>query len=173
MTMLQKRADSAESHGRSIQDLREWLERVEALGELVKVTEAVDWNEEMSAISYLVAKQSHSPAVLFERPSGYENSPLQAKLLWNILGPSIRRIALTMEEPPDTPALELIRRVKDKLKQRIPPREIPASEAPVYEHSWTGEQVAHESTSVLFRRWRHAVLEVEDGGVERARSELA
>src|SRR5687768_14820509 len=141
MTMLQKRADSAESHGRSIQDLREWLERVEALGELVKVTEAVDWNEEMSAISYLVAKQSHSPAVLFERPSGYENSPLQAKLLWNILGPSIRRIALTMEEPPDTPALELIRRVKDKLKQRIPPREIPASEAPVYEHSWTGEQV--------------------------------
>ena len=32
------------------------------------------------------------------------------------------RIALTLEEPPDTPTVELIRRTKDKLKQRMPPR---------------------------------------------------
>jgi len=33
-----------------IQDLREWLRRVEALGDLVQVKEAVSCDEEMSAI---------------------------------------------------------------------------------------------------------------------------
>ena len=55
-----------------IADLREWLSRVEEIGELTRVSQPVDRDEEMSAISYLVAKQQPSPAVLFERPSGYE-----------------------------------------------------------------------------------------------------
>jgi 4-hydroxy-3-polyprenylbenzoate decarboxylase len=124
-----------------IQDLREWLSRVEAMGELVRVREPVDRDEEMSAISYLLAKQQPSPAVLFERASGFEQSPIGAKLLWNILGPSLKRIALTLEEPADTPPMELIRRAKDKLKQRLPPREIAQSEAPIYENSVSGEEV--------------------------------
>ena len=49
-----------------IQDLREWLQRVEELGDLVHVKEAVSCDEEMSAIGYLVAKQKPSPAILFE-----------------------------------------------------------------------------------------------------------
>src|SRR5579864_4777693 len=98
-----------------IGDLRQWLSEVDKLGELVCVQQPVDPIEEMGAVTYLVAKQSPSPAVLFEQPTG-PNS-LDARLLWNILGPSIRRIALTLEEPPETPALELIRRVKDKMQQ--------------------------------------------------------
>ena len=78
-----------------IQDLRQWLSCVDQLGELVRVDQPVDPIEEMGTVTYLVAKQSPSPAVLFERPSGYESSPLGARLLWNILGPSVRRIALT------------------------------------------------------------------------------
>ena len=58
-----------------IQDLREWLSRVEAIGELVRVREPVDRDEEMSAISYLVAKQQPSPAVLFERAAGFDKAP--------------------------------------------------------------------------------------------------
>ena len=122
-----------------IQDLREWLARVEEMGELVRVDRPVNRDEEMSAISYLVAKQQPSPAVLFERPRGFDNSPIGARMLWNILGPSVRRIALTLEEPADTPTVELIRRTKDKLKQRIPPREVPAEQAPIYENSVTGD----------------------------------
>jgi 4-hydroxy-3-polyprenylbenzoate decarboxylase len=95
----------------------------------------------MSAISYLVAKQQPSPAVLFERPKGFERSPIKANLLWNILGPSLKRIALTLEEPPQTPTVELIRRVKDKLKRRIAPRVVPAREAPLYENSLTGNKI--------------------------------
>jgi len=124
-----------------IQDLREWLARVEDIGELIHVKQSVDWNEEMSAISYLVAKQNPSPAILFENARGYENSPIGARLLWNILGPSLKRIALTLEESPDTSNLDLIRKVKDKLKQRIPPREISPSQAPIYETSKTGADI--------------------------------
>ena len=112
-----------------IQDLREWLQRVEELGDLVHVKEAVSCEEEMSAIGYLVAKQKPSPAILFDNIKGYEKSPYKARSLWNILGPSIPRIALTMEEPADTPTVELIRRVKDKLKNRMAPREVAASQA--------------------------------------------
>ena len=71
-----------------IQDLREWLSRVEALGDLVRVKESVSCEEEMSAIGYLVAKQKPSPAILFDNIKGYENSPYKAQSLWNILGPS-------------------------------------------------------------------------------------
>ena len=124
-----------------IQDLRDWLQRVEEMGDLIRVKEPVSCEEEMSAIGYLVAKQTPSPAILFEAISGYEKSPFRAKMLWNILGPSLRRIALTLEESPDTPTLELIRRVKDKLKHRTPPREVPQSQAGFYENSITGDNI--------------------------------
>jgi len=126
---------------RPIQDLREWLERVEQMGDLVHVKEPVSCEEEMSAIGYLVAKQKPSPAVLFDNIKGYEKSPYKARSLWNILGPSIPRIALTMEESPDTPTVALIRRVKDKLKNRMPPREVPAAQAQFFENTLTGEQI--------------------------------
>ena len=132
---------SSHGSGRAIQDLREWLARVERIGELVRIAEPVDRDEEMSAISYLVAKQQPSPAVLFERAKGFDNSRVGARLLWNILGPSLKRVAMTLEEPAGTPAVELIRRTKDKLKLRIPPREVARSKAPVYENSMTGKKV--------------------------------
>ena len=124
-----------------IQDLREWLARVAALGDLIEVKEPVSCEEEMSAIGYLVAKQKPSPAIIFDNIKGYEKSPYKARSLWNILGPSLPRIALTMEEPPDTPTVELIRRVKDKLKHRTPPREVAAAEAGFYQNTLTGDQI--------------------------------
>ncbi len=42
---------------RPIGDLREWLETIEELGELVTVRDPVSRDEEMSAIGYLMAKQ--------------------------------------------------------------------------------------------------------------------
>lgn len=135
-----------------IRDLREWLARVEALCELARVSQPVDRDEEMSAISYLAAKQQPSPAVLFERTKGFEASPFRASHLWNILGPSLKRVALTLEEPPDTLAVELIRRVKDKLKRRLAPREVARAEAPVYEHTVTGRDIDLDSLPIP-RHW--------------------
>ena len=138
--------------GRPIQDIREWLDRAEGINELIQIDKPVDRDEEMSAITYLVAKQQPSPAILFDNPKGYEDSPIGARMLWNILGPSSKRIALTIEEPPETPTLELIRRLKDKMKDRIPPREIPANEAPVYENTLEGADIDLEQLPIP-RHW--------------------
>ncbi|MDE0034858.1 MAG: UbiD family decarboxylase [Deltaproteobacteria bacterium] len=138
--------------GRPIQDIREWLDRAEGINELIQIDKPVDRDEEMSAITYLVAKQNPSPAILFDNPKGYEDSPIGARMLWNILGPSSKRIALTIEEPPETPTLELIRRLKDKMKDRIPPREVPANEAPVYENTLEGADIDLEQLPIP-RHW--------------------
>ena len=89
-----------------------------------------------------------SPSRSPRRPScstttkGFENKPDRRALICGTsFGPSVRRIALTLEEAPDTPTVELIRRTKDKLKQRTPPREVAASEAPVYENTLTGDDI--------------------------------
>jgi 4-hydroxy-3-polyprenylbenzoate decarboxylase len=137
---------------RAIQDLREWLARVDAIGELVRVGEPVEADEEMSAVTYLLAKKQPSPAVLFERAGASAQNRLGARMLWNILGPSLRRTALSLEEPPDTPTVELIRRVKDKFKTRIPPREVPRAGAPVYENTITGADIDLEALPIP-RHW--------------------
>jgi 4-hydroxy-3-polyprenylbenzoate decarboxylase len=130
-----------QANGRPVQDLRDWLERVQAIGEFVNVTKAVDRDEEMSAITYLLAKQKPSPAVMFDQTKGFENVSQKARLLWNIFGPSIKRIAISLEEHPETSTVELIRRTKDKLKKRIPPQEIAAAQAPIFEHTILGDDI--------------------------------
>jgi 4-hydroxy-3-polyprenylbenzoate decarboxylase len=142
---------------RPIQDLRQWLDRAEDIGELVRVSVAVDPAEEMSAVAYLLAKRQPSPALLFEKARGFEHNPLGVRLLWNILGPSLKRTALSLEEPADTPTVELIRRVKEKFKTRIPPKEVPRSEAPVYEHTLTGSDI--DLTLLPFRGTGHSTVD--------------
>jgi len=141
VTGPEQRGAAKTNGGKPVADLREWLTRVEGIGELIRVRQAVDRDEEMSAVSYLVAKQQPSPAVLFERPQGFDGSAIGARLLWNILGPSVKRIALTLEEPADTPTVELIRRVKDKLKRRLPPHEVTADQAPIYQNTVAGKNI--------------------------------
>ena len=113
-----------------IQDLRQWLEAVEGIGELVKVSAPVNRDQEMSAIGYLLAKQQPSPTVMFEKAKGFEDGGIGARLLWNLAGPSLKRIAITLGEDSETPTIELIQKVKSKLMQRIPPCEVAADEAP-------------------------------------------
>ena len=150
--MAEANRTDSEATSRPIQDLREWLDRAEGINELIQIDKPVDRDEEMSAITYLVAKQDPSPAILFENPKGYEDSAIGARMLWNILGPSPKRIALTIEEPPETPILELIRRLKEKMKDRIPPREVQATEAPVYENTLAGEDIDLEQLPIP-RHW--------------------
>ena len=45
-------------------DLRDWLKEVEKIGELVRISEEVDWDEELSAITYLTGKKIGGPALL-------------------------------------------------------------------------------------------------------------
>lgn len=118
-------------------DLRDWLARAEQIGELQRVTLPVDPIEEMSAITYLAARQPASPAVLFDSAS----SPLGFRHLWNLFGPSVARTAITLEASPSLPALALIRQTKEKLKQGIAPHTVPQEGAPIYQNTLTGDQI--------------------------------
>jgi 4-hydroxy-3-polyprenylbenzoate decarboxylase len=118
-------------------DLRDWLTRIQRIGELQSVTEVVDPIEEMSAITYLIARQKTSPAILFESPG----SAIGLRHLWNIFGPSVSRTAITLEEASDTPTIELIRRTKEKLTYSIAPLEVPADQAPIYQNTLTGNDI--------------------------------
>ena len=53
-------------------DLREWLDRVRAIGELEEVNGA-DWNLEIGIISELNAKRTNSKAFLFDEIKGYRS----------------------------------------------------------------------------------------------------
>ena len=142
-------ADTREpKRNRPIQDLREWLERVAAIGELVEVDQPVERDEEMSAIGYLLAKQKPSPAVVFNKTAGFEKSSVGTWHLWTGLGPSGRRSAVTLEEDADTPTVELIRRTKDKLKRRTPPLEVAAKEAAFFQNTLTGDKIDLEKLPI-------------------------
>ena len=132
---------SAKSRNEPIQDLRQWLEAVDDIGELVRVSEPVSRDQEMSAIGYLLAKQQPSPTVMFEKAENFDDGGIGARLLWNLAGPSLKRIAITLGEDPEMHTIELIQKVKTKLMQRIPPREISAEEAPIFENTLTGDDI--------------------------------
>jgi 4-hydroxy-3-polyprenylbenzoate decarboxylase len=59
----------------SYEDVKEWIQQVQAMGEL-KVIEGADWNLEVGALSVLASKHKEdSPALLYDRikdyPAGY------------------------------------------------------------------------------------------------------
>ena len=112
-------------------DLRDWLNKVKEISELKSITEEVDWDEELAAITYMAAKEKGGPALLFENVKG---SPKGFRVLSNILGSSNRRIALTLGLPLDLSTVELISRTKDCYKTKIPPEVVDKKAAPVNEN---------------------------------------
>jgi 4-hydroxy-3-polyprenylbenzoate decarboxylase len=135
-------------------DLRGWLSEVERIGELVKVEEPTDWNEEISGITYLAGKRKGSPALLFDNVKGY---PKGHRVLTNILGSSLNRIALALGLPLNLSTLDMIRMTKDIYRNRIPPEVVDDKTAPVNENVVTGAAVDLTVFPAL-KMWRH------DGG---------
>ncbi|MEE8395159.1 MAG: UbiD family decarboxylase, partial [bacterium] len=119
-------------------DLREWLERVDEIRELKRIPEQVDWDEEMAAITYLAAKQEGGPALLFENVKDHGNGD---RVLGNILGTSLRRIAITLGLPLDLSAMEMIARTKEVFKKRIPPELVDDADAPINENVLLGDEI--------------------------------
>ena len=54
-----------------MKDLREFMAKVEELGEL-KVIEDADWDLEIGAITYLAAEDPNPPVLLFDKIKGYK-----------------------------------------------------------------------------------------------------
>src|SRR4030042_5245955 len=101
-----------------INELRDLIEKAEAMGELKRVKKKVDWDQELTAIDYLVGKSPQAPSLLFEKIKGY---PPGYRVLGNVPGPSVNRMALTLGIPAVPSPISLIQEIRKRYKKRIPP----------------------------------------------------
>ncbi|MDP2725961.1 MAG: UbiD family decarboxylase, partial [Dehalococcoidia bacterium] len=132
-------------------DLREWLARVEELGELRRA-EGAHWDLELGAIAQMlekgwrmtgkaVGKASSElegrPAILFDRIKDY---PQGYRVLVGMLG-SLPRLALTSNLPLDIDQWGYVQQWKRRLEapQLIPPTLV--SSGPVVENYYTGKDI--------------------------------
>lgn len=120
-----------------IRDLRDWLDRVEKAGELKRIAAPVDVEEELSAITYMAARDERAPALLFESVGGGSD----CRILTNMLGASVARYALAAGLDPSLPLGELIQRTRDVMRRRLPPVMVSSAGAPVNEIVLTGDKI--------------------------------
>ncbi|WP_353072065.1 UbiD family decarboxylase [Tunturiibacter gelidoferens] len=94
-------------------DLRDWLERVEGIGELLRVS-GVNWKLEMGAVAEMVyhARPENPPAILFENIPDY--SP-EFRVLSGMTN-SPQRLALTLGLPLSKRPLDVVRAYRDRMK---------------------------------------------------------
>jgi len=95
-------------------DLREWVERVDGIGELWRVSGA-DWNLEIGAIAEMVyrSRPGDSPAILFDNIPGY---PADFKILTGVTN-TPRRLALTLGLPVSKNPLDVVGAYRDRMKR--------------------------------------------------------
>ncbi len=121
-------------------DLRVWLDKVRALGELTDVLGA-DWNLELGAISELNAKKAVPPALLFDEITGYAkgfrivtcstSSPVRLSTMLNL---EIERSHL-----------KLVQAIRGKPRQwqaeAADYDPVPAQTGPIFENVQSGDEV--------------------------------
>jgi 4-hydroxy-3-polyprenylbenzoate decarboxylase len=118
-------------------DTREWLERVEQLGQLRVVTGA-NWEEQIGAITEMLDHSEGSPAVIFDQIPGY---PAGHRILVNASGTPERQ-AVTLSLPPEYGSHQGLttfwRGILDGFAP-IPPREV--TSGPILENVLEGDDV--------------------------------
>lgn len=122
------------------EDLRQWLDKVDEIGELRTVDNA-SWDIEIGAITTLNWKKSPCRALLFDRISDY---PQGYRVLTSSLS-SPARLGLALGLPPQLSKAELIQEVRQRWTQwdsRKSSFEIsPVNEGPLLENVMSGEGV--------------------------------
>src|SRR5712691_5662116 len=83
------------SRGSNSSDLDAWLEKVEALGELKRISAEIDPDLEAATLTYLVGSE-RSPALLFENIKGHPGH----KAPYNMIGCNLPRFYLLIGEKP-------------------------------------------------------------------------
>ena len=110
-----------------LSDLEKWLKIAEEHGELKTITAEVDTDLESSTLAYLSGKEVGSPALMFENLKGHEGY----RGLYNILGSSLRRICLAINEEPTVDHVEVVKILKDKMGNKLMPALVHDDEAVV------------------------------------------
>ena len=114
-------------------DLREFMKKCEAEGELKRIKKEVDWNLELSHIAKL-NEEKKGPALLFEKVKDYQ-IPLLASAFT-----SPRRLAIALEMPLNFSMCDMAKRwMEFTTKKLIPPVEVKTG--PVLENVIQGKDV--------------------------------
>ncbi|HWP85213.1 MAG TPA: UbiD family decarboxylase, partial [Terriglobia bacterium] len=118
--------------------LRGLLKEAERMGELQEVVQPIDWDEEMGALNYMVAQREGAPVLWFKnvRDAGYGSTAVM-----NLFGTGKDRVALSMGLPKGLSMLELVEAAKNSFSRKVPPRLVPAEQAPVNEVILEGEEI--------------------------------
>ncbi|MFH0913974.1 MAG: UbiD family decarboxylase [Chloroflexota bacterium] len=118
-------------------DLREFIKKAEEIGEY-QLIEGADWNLELGTISALKGEIPGSPLLVFDKIKGY---PAGYRVATN-LATTAKRMALCYDLPTEASGIELVRAMRDRLKEGIEP--IPPVEVktgPVKENVLVGDKV--------------------------------
>lgn len=117
-------------------DLRDWLQRVDAIGELSRVDGATA-ERDIGGLVDLSMQSMGNPALLFDRIPGY---PAGYRLAANVLT-SYPRLALTFGLPPTFGPGDLVNAWRTDLKNRPPRPAVTVSNGPVLENRDEGGRV--------------------------------
>jgi UbiD family decarboxylase len=117
-------------------DLDAWLEKVETLGELKRITAQVDPDLEAATITYLVGS-AKSPALLFENIKGHPGH----RALYNMIGCNLSRFCLMIGEKPVDHPLTAVQILQHKLGRKMPPKEVAPATAICNQNIVTGDAI--------------------------------
>ncbi|HZU08219.1 MAG TPA: UbiD family decarboxylase [Chloroflexota bacterium] len=121
---------------RATTDLRDWLARVEALGQLKRL-EGAHWDLELGGISELMHRRPNPQALLFDAISGY---PRGRRVLTNMLG-TVQRLALTTGTDPALTPLQYVEAWRHKIAQITPIEPEQRADGPVLQNVREGAAV--------------------------------
>ena len=118
-------------------DLREWLRKIDEIGELQTVTGATA-EEDIGMATELLGRTRPSKATIFDEVVGYKKG---FRVLSNGLG-SFRRIAVTLGLPVDASPHELVRLWQERVRKGIPSIQAEVvKDGPVFENVMRGDAV--------------------------------
>jgi 4-hydroxy-3-polyprenylbenzoate decarboxylase len=129
-------AEQLRSTGLPHQDMRDWLEMVDAIGEL-KVLEGVDWEENIGRIAEMLVHTDGAPAVLFDKIPGY---PAGYRILVNAQGER-GRLAVSLGLPVDIGAFELMEEWERRMDTVEPVPHEYVESGPITDNVFEGEEV--------------------------------
>jgi 4-hydroxy-3-polyprenylbenzoate decarboxylase len=122
--------------GTAHEDMRDWLEMVDAIGEL-RVLEGIDTDENIGRIAEMLHHTDGAPAVLFRRIPGYEPG---YRILVNAQGER-RRLAVSLGLPVEIGTWELMEEWERRMDQTRPLPLQMVEDGPVTEHVQEGADV--------------------------------
>ena len=146
-------------------DLRQFLGKLEEIGELKRIAAEVDWNDEIAAITE-EALYKKAPAILFENIKDHRETQGR-KVMVNCLA-SWKRTSLALDIPSENP-LDIIREYRKRIKN--PLKTMLLSTGPCKEVIHQGEDVNIETYMKTTLEGTHVYIKSNNRDLQAAEGE--